>query len=355
MIIIWPSEVAAIEVPQLQNRVNDYAGVLSSARQAELENKLKEFEAKTSNQLALLTLRSLEGEDLESFAVEVFDSWRLGQQGADNGVLLLVISDDRKLRIEVGYGLEPYLTDAASNRIIQETIIPYFRAGRMEEGIAEGLAAIEQQLQGSGAEFNSSSFATQETGSSRSYGLLIFLLIILAAITGWYLYRKHRRNAPRKSRKTGLAMQKLNEQQDDQHLSQGQKLEEVLGSVDYDVWVTSEPGDVLVIPYKSTFSKYKGCPKCNYRTYTRTSDRVLRQADYSRAGEGERIYTCKNCGHKKREVYFIPKLVRRNTVVVVGAGGFSGSRGFSGGGFSGGGGFRGGGGFSGGGGASGSW
>ncbi|MBD0259323.1 MAG: TPM domain-containing protein, partial [Cytophagales bacterium] len=103
---------AGITVPKLTGRVNDYAGILSPAAEANLERELKAHEDSTTNQIAVLTVTSLEDEILEEVANQVFNAWGLGQRGKNNGVLLLVAVNDRKLRIEVGSGLEGVLTDA---------------------------------------------------------------------------------------------------------------------------------------------------------------------------------------------------------------------------------------------------
>ena len=129
------SNLSGKEVPYLSGRINDYASVLSNSGIQQLEQYLKQHEDKTTNQLAVLIVPDLEGDNLEDFAERVFQTWRLGQQGEDNGALLLIAINDKKIRIEVGYGLEPYLTDAISGRIIQNVIAPYFRQGDYEGGV----------------------------------------------------------------------------------------------------------------------------------------------------------------------------------------------------------------------------
>ena len=97
--------MSALEVPRLQGRVNDYADLLSPATEASLESVLKSLESSDSTQIVVLTITSLQGDSLEEFSLGVVEDWKVGQQGLDNGVLLLVAGDDRKIRIEVGYGL----------------------------------------------------------------------------------------------------------------------------------------------------------------------------------------------------------------------------------------------------------
>jgi uncharacterized protein len=138
----------ALDVPPLGARVNDLAGVLSAPQKQQLEAELAEYESTTQHQLILLTLPSLEGEPLEDFSIRVADAWKLGKRDRDDGILLLVAMAERKLRIEVGYGLEGDLPDAVSSRIIREVMTPAFRAGQPGQGIIDGLAAIMQRTGG---------------------------------------------------------------------------------------------------------------------------------------------------------------------------------------------------------------
>lgn len=141
--------LGALEVPYLSARVNDLAGILSPQAAQELEALLKAHEGKTSNQIAVLTLPSLDGESLEGYSVRVAKTWKLGQKGKDNGILLLVARDDRKMRIEVGYGLEATLPDALCGRIIRDEMVPAFREKDFDRGVSAGVKAIVGTLDGS--------------------------------------------------------------------------------------------------------------------------------------------------------------------------------------------------------------
>lgn len=140
---------SALEVPYLGGRVNDQAGLLTPDSAAALEGKLKAYEAKTGHQVVLLTIPSLEGEVLEEFSLKVARTWALGRKGANDGILFLVAKNDRKLRIEVGHGLEASLPDALAGRIIQNEVVPRFRSSDFEGGISAGLDAIMAASQGS--------------------------------------------------------------------------------------------------------------------------------------------------------------------------------------------------------------
>jgi uncharacterized protein len=129
-------------VPALKARVTDLTGTLSTPEREALEAKLADWEARTTNQLAILILPTTRPEPIESYSIRVTDAWHLGQKGKDNGVLLLIAKDDKQARIEVGYGLEGVLTDITSHRIITETIAPPFSKGQFAAGLQAGVDRI---------------------------------------------------------------------------------------------------------------------------------------------------------------------------------------------------------------------
>jgi len=126
-------------VPKLESRVTDLTGTLTAADRASLEDKLAAFEARKGAQIAVLVVLTTQPEAIEQYSIRVVDAWKLGREKPDDGALLLVATEDRQLRIEVGRGLEGALTDLVSNRIIDETITPRFREGDFAGGIASGV------------------------------------------------------------------------------------------------------------------------------------------------------------------------------------------------------------------------
>ncbi len=135
--------LAQIAVPPLEARVTDQTGALDADQRAALEEKLRAFEARKGSQIAVLMVPSTESEDLADFGIRVAEAWKLGRKGIDDGAILLVARNDRRMRIEVGYGLEGVITDATSRRIIDETLAPRFRAGDFYGGID---AALDQMI-----------------------------------------------------------------------------------------------------------------------------------------------------------------------------------------------------------------
>ncbi|MBP7284057.1 MAG: TPM domain-containing protein [Leptospiraceae bacterium] len=202
------NSIFALDVPFLSGRVIDDVGILSDEIKISIENKLKEHEKQTSNQVVVLIIPSLEGEILEEYSLKVASTWKLGQKGKDNGVLLLIAKNDRKIRIEVGYGLEGTLTDVLCNRIIRNEITPSFKQGNFSLGVERGVDAIVGSIQGTykGTEEDSSNENnTEDFGGLADASLpiffrlffgVMFLLVITpftlaAAFTpyiGWFLY-----------------------------------------------------------------------------------------------------------------------------------------------------------------------
>ncbi|MFH1830013.1 MAG: TPM domain-containing protein [Pseudomonadota bacterium] len=141
VLIILPAAVLAA-IPAPKGFVNDFANVLSADTKSKLEGMLSAFEKSTTNEIAVVTVPSLDGEPVENVAVSLFKKWGIGKKGKDNGVLFLVAPNERKMRIEVGYGLEGAINDALAGRIMDEAVIPRFKTGDMDSGIASGAMTI---------------------------------------------------------------------------------------------------------------------------------------------------------------------------------------------------------------------
>lgn len=163
---------AAIDVPRLTGHINDTAGIISAQMELRIEQALSEFERSDSTQLVVLTIPSLEGGSLEDYSLRVAEAWGVGQKDKDNGALLLIARDEHKVRIEVGYGLEGRLTDLLSGRIIDNEIVPRFKTGDFDGGVAAGLAAMIEAVRG---EYQGTG-ATRKQRRKNPFGLLALLL-----------------------------------------------------------------------------------------------------------------------------------------------------------------------------------
>lgn len=181
LLLVLPSLAHALEVPALRGHVNDYAGMLSPGAAQRIEAELSAFERSDSTQIAILTIPSLEGEDLEGYSIKVAEAWKIGQQDKDNGVILLVAKQDRKIRIEVGRGLEGKLTDLLSGRIIRNQIAPAFKAGDFDAGVAAGVSAIMAVVKGEYTASPRDSQARRHT-SQPVLTMLIFLLVAVVVL-----------------------------------------------------------------------------------------------------------------------------------------------------------------------------
>jgi uncharacterized protein len=146
--LLFPAAAFAADVPYLTGRVVDDAQILSPDARTRLAAVLKAHEQATSNQIVVLTVPTIQPEGIEDYAVDVFNNWKLGQKGRNNGVLVVVVPQDRRMRIEVGYGLEPMLTDAMAGAIIRDVMTPAFKRADYDAGIQNGVAAIIARLEG---------------------------------------------------------------------------------------------------------------------------------------------------------------------------------------------------------------
>jgi len=161
-----------LDAPKLQGYVNDYAGLISPSAKSKIEEELRVFEQTDSTQIVILTIPSLEGENIEEFGIKVAEAWKIGQKVKDNGVLFIVSREDRKIRIEVGRGLEGKLTDLMAGRIIDQIIKPRFKQGDFDGGVIAGVSALIDGIRG---EFKSEQRPLQR----RQKGLPPFLTLFL--------------------------------------------------------------------------------------------------------------------------------------------------------------------------------
>ncbi len=388
--------------------VSNPDNILSPYEVTYINGAIQGLKDSTKVEIAVVMLQSIGSEVPKTFATELFNLWGVGSALNDNGLLILFVMDQRRIEFETGYGMEQVLSDAACYDIQQQFMVPRFKEGLYGQGMIDGIDASIRIIRGESdviipsgnlpessyennyeypngypefsyyqrnkgildfyfglaavtlllfitlliiAFFNKDYFVRYQL--MRLFRLYIWFIIIPIPFIGIYIWVKNLtdkwRNTPRISAKTGLTMHKLSEEEDNNYLEKGQIAEENVKSVDYDVWVSGEEGDVLIQKYKRWFSKYNSCPKCKYKTYYKVYDRVITAPTYTSSGTGERQYSCTNCGHTKTTRYTIPRKTKSSTSS-------SGSSSWGGGSSSwGGGGGSWGGGSSGGGGAGSSW
>lgn len=177
---------AEVAVPELSRRVTDLTATLSAGQVAELENRLAGFEAQTGSQIAVLIVPTTQPEDIAQFGIRVAEQWKIGRRKIDDGVILIVAKNDRKLRIEVGYGLEGAIPDAIAKRVIAETITPHFSAGDFYGGITAGVEQVERLIDGEALPAPEQTTPAGNTGESLLVLMVIGFVVgnVLASIVG---------------------------------------------------------------------------------------------------------------------------------------------------------------------------
>lgn len=168
--------VLAVSFPQATGFVTDTANVINDQDQLVLENRLQSLDQSTGNQIAILTIPSLNGLTIEEYAQKIFENWQIGQKKLDNGLLILVSTGDRQVRLEVGYGLEGYITDARSGDIIRQQLGPEFKNNNYYQGLVLALDTIESYLLAAPAA--PSAQTTTSDSSFLSYLPLCFTFLI---------------------------------------------------------------------------------------------------------------------------------------------------------------------------------
>jgi uncharacterized protein len=175
----WPVLAQERAIPPLTAHVNDTAHLLSESARAQLEQKLSDYEQKYGRQFALLTIDSLQGDAFENFSIRVVEAWKLGKKGKDDGLLLLVVNKEHKLRIEVGYGLEGEITDAFSARVLRNVLVPAMRAGNAAGGIDQTFSLLMQKAAGEDVAAPAGAAERQpRRRNSSPFGWLVLLFFI---------------------------------------------------------------------------------------------------------------------------------------------------------------------------------
>lgn len=194
IVVFLPQVSFAQNYPEPTGFVNDFADIIDAGTEERLEQELVVYEQQTTNEVAVATVESLEGVAIEEYAVELFERWGIGKEGQDNGVLFLISEGDRKVRIEVGYGLEGDLTDAQSKRILENQVAPSFRNDDFTTGVDQGVQGIIKAISEDGAltegglveDENTSVFGALISGLFQFFGgafQFIVIALIIYAIT----------------------------------------------------------------------------------------------------------------------------------------------------------------------------
>jgi uncharacterized protein len=366
-------------------------GIISLQAEQEINNLLFEIESNATAEVAVVLLESIGFYDIDDFATGLFKHWGLGKNKKNNGLLFLLIKDQREMVFRSGSGIEGVLPDVILSRIIRNDISPKLRDGDFDAGITAGISKIHEIIQNPEVAQEIIQKEKDEKAAKQKNFLykyliigsaifLIFFMLTIKNITSqktnhikylkmknwkagaiictiifpvpmllflifYFITINRLRNNPIDCSNCGCKMHKLSEKEEDIHLTPAQQKEEDIRSIDYDVWICDNCKNKEILPY-TKFSIYTICPHCRAKTYYLSDDRILKRATTLSRGEGQKIYSCKHCHIKNTVKYIIP-------MIIIASGG-SGRGGFRGGGSSFGGGSWGGGG-TGGGGARGGW
>jgi uncharacterized protein len=309
-------------VPTPESFISDQRSVLTAEQRRALDARITRIQQAGLGDIAVAILPSIGSYSPNQVAVEIYRTWKVGSIAAvgsahrNVGVLLLIVPkelapDNRgQCWINTGTGAEGIITDATAGALCRDSIVPHLRNRDYSGAIGAAIGGLEARLRGDSA--LASTPVVPAVGSpgptaKRSAALPIvfggFIALIIAAVGG----RRYMRYRQRTCGKCKRGMRRLDERADNARLEQGQRVEEEVKSVDYDVWVC-ECGESKVIAYKRAFSKYSECRKCHRRT-AKSKYVTLVSATTSSTGLAENRFTCKNCRAEWKERVVLPEIV----------------------------------------------
>ena len=302
--------------------VSDPSHHLAPATVDSLNSLISALSRETGTEIAVVAIDSTSGFEPFDVALALHRMWGVGQKGRDNGILLLWVPTQRAVQISIGYGLEGVLPDSRVGRVRDQQIFPAFKRGDFDAGMLAGVGAIatiaREEKDARGSTMSTTKPAPNVPGpavveSERDvrpsrkgiiFGGLGGLLALAGGAAGVSSYRRRR---PRQCPNGHGPMVRLDERADDAHLDPGQRLEEQLESVDYDVWVCPTCQQVLIQPHRAWFSRYSMCKSCNRRTLETTSRTIVR-ATTSHSGTEEVTEHCRNCSFTRTYNRTIPRV-----------------------------------------------
>jgi uncharacterized protein len=306
---VGADSLASIPNPRVRNGtwVTDTSGTLDPTIVAQLNARAAAFERDTTSEIAIVVIRSLDGLTIEDAAVKLFQMWGIGKKNRDNGLLFLWSTGDRRVRVEVGYGLEGALPDGKVGAILDQYVIPRFKANQFDQGVLDGVDALIAAAKSEPLALASPSTESYDEGG---HGWPIWLQALgltpfgLAGLVG---FRKWRRLHPRRCPQCHTRMTRLDEASDDAHLNKGELAEEHVGSVDYDVWQCPSCGHHLTLRYPKWLSQYGSCPQCHNRTLL-SATQTIEAATTSHSGSARVTETCGFCTYTNSFTKTLPRL-----------------------------------------------
>ena len=288
--------------------VTDMPGMLRAETVARLNSAISDLEGTNGVEMAVVVVSSLDGLSVDDAAVKLFDLWGIGKKKQDNGLLLLWSTGDRRVRVEVGYGLEGVLPDGKVGAILDTYVMPEFRSGRFDEGLVAGVDALLKAARNEPVALLSPGTESYESSWPGIGAVLLGLLGAISAglgsIVGFRKWRRHRR---RRCPACQTLMVCLSETDDDAQLEKGQQAEERVGSVDYDVWKCEACSHQFTLRYPKWLSAFDKCPQCQFRTKSSTQT-VLSQATTSSSGSARVLEQCAFCSFRREYTKVLPRI-----------------------------------------------
>ena len=323
---------------------SDNANILEEPSMLALDDEIDALEQLNGTQLTVVTIKDTDGRTPKEFATALFNHWGVGEAGVNNGVMVLVVMNQRRIEIEVGDGANLYLTDADCAAILNQEVVPHFKRGDPNAGVVAAVRAIIADLRS--VDYSAppprapvaQPVRTHQPTPYRDEGgggfpwTWGFAPVALGGIWG---VRRYFRNRPRVCPGCRRPMIRYDENADDQYLDSGQRREEKLGSVDYDVWVCEGCDEQKIARYAKWFSGFSKCPSCRYKTME-VENVTLSSATTMSEGRGKRTENCRNCTHFETSYYTIAR-IQESSSSSSSSSSFSSGGGFGGGSSSGGG------------------
>lgn len=294
--------------------INDFAAILAQEDEDRIRGKLVELRERRGIEFTLITINSMSNYGhtgpIEPFATGLFNYWGVGNADRNDGVMMLIAKDDRVMRIEVGSGYGTAKNVPMGN-IIDTNITPKFKEGDFTGGIEDGVDAVIRDLTGNWPGEYDATKAQKAYGTLKRFldwiGNWIFAILAPFLVIPVQMYRRWKRNKPRKCPLDNSQMHRLDEAWEDNHLQKGQITEERLKSVDYDVWQCRSCNHVTIEGYKAWFSQYGACRSCGFRTVEGDTT-ILESATTTSTGSKRIDYQCHNCQDSWSVRKTIPKV-----------------------------------------------
>jgi uncharacterized protein len=367
-------DISSLRDPRPTGWSLDHSGQLSQGTRDTLDALGREVKSRTGHELVIVAVASTDGENQRAFATRLFNRWQLGDRTRNDGVLLFVALSDRRVEFVLGDGLDSDAQVAVTQHIIDQDILPRFRAGDPQAAVLAGARTCARRILGLTLTANNNvpmrtlritgdtvqvddqlverdttrptapvtpRTAHPATGYSSGYSSAgssdsTWQLWGLAGsggggIAGFFFWRRWLRNRPRTCTSCQQPMVRLGEHEDDQHLDHGEKIEERVGSVDYDLWVCTACPQVLKLRYGTWFTSYARCPRCHAVTKS-SNETTLIAATYDHGGQVRVNEACVACDYRNTYTRSTPQKTRpqnSNRSSFGGSGGNSGGGGRS--------------------------